>query len=487
MNEQVKSVGELFAEAWSAYTQRGLTILGVLIVSSLVTVVCATALGMAATGVLGGFDQVMASARQGQIGLMHVLLISTLLVFFVLLALWGQSAVLAAALDNSLGILAAMRVGWQKLWGLSWILLLVSSIVVGGFLLFILPGIFFSVSLLFAVYFYFDTELRGMDAVLASHYAVKGRWWNVLGKLILLWLMTVVLELIPVIGHFLYFVFLPFLLFFLVALYRNLRETTVEPAVPVHRIGWHLLAALGFGVTTFGLIGVVVAMGPQLPGLFEQWQHTVGRMNPGFPQPDDSGANSRAQQQPRMGQNIQDGANGALQWNDPVGDVVDYGVGRWLDIEQVQVRTEDASMYIDLVLHSPLTAAYNAASTTAQSLHRLAVLYVDTDMKRTTGNHSGKQLARGGYDLGVDITLETPRNRPLEGNIHVSLFRLRDGIQHFVGPLPEECIHIGSKNISLQLPYTLLGVRPGNAIRMSFVESAQKQGSGLVKDKIIVL
>lgn len=487
-NEQVKSVGELFAEAWTAYKQRGLTLLGVLIVSSLVTVVCAIVLGIAATGMLGGVDQVVQSVQQGQIGAGSMILIGCIVSLFVMLALWSQCAVLAAALDDSIGILAAMRVGWQKLWGFGWILFLVSAIVSGGFLLFILPGIFFSVSLLFAVYFYLDEDLRGMDAVLASHYAVKGRWWNTLGKLVLVWLMAVALEFIPVVGQFLYFIFMPFLLLFIVALYENLHETAVEPVPSGSRLGWILLAALGVVIPILGMIGAMVTMGPQLPGLLEQWQQTVGRTPPEISLPNKARpAPAIRREQPMEHKPQVQVPDGTYQWNDPVGDVEDFGVGRWLDLEKVRVNASDHALQIDLDFHYPLTAAYNAASTTAQALHRVAVLYMDTDMKRLTGTKAGHELARGGYDLGVDVTLEAPRNRPLEGNIHVGLFRIHNGIRTFIGPLPENLVHIGPKNISLRLPYALLGAHPGEKVRMSFVESAQKQGSGLAKDTLITL
>jgi len=488
MNEQVKGVGELLAEAWTAYRQRGLAVLGVLIVTSLVTVVCVIVLGTAVMAKLGGLDQIMASIRQGQLGLVNLALLGIFFVFFILLALWSQCAVMAAVLDDSLTIMAAMRVGWQKLWGFGWVLFLVSAIVAGGFVLFILPGIFFSISLLFAVYFYLDEDLRGMDAVLASHYAVKGRWWNTMGKLFLLWLMAVALQLIPVVGQFLYFIFLPFLLFFLVALYRNLRATAAEPVPSGSRLGWSFLAALGVVIPMLGMIGAVVTLGPQLPELLKKWQQAAGRIAPEVSLPNTPSPASPAYRELSIGNKRQSAIpDSASQWNDPVGDVEDFGTARWLDIERVRVKAADTSLWVDLELHYPLTAAYNAASTTAQSLQRIAILYMDTDMKWLTGNVANHELVRGGYDLGVDITLEVPRNRPLDGNIHVALFRIRDGKRIFSGSLPEKFVHLGPKNIRLRLPYNLLGVHSGGRMRMSFVESAQKQGSGLAKDKIIAL
>jgi len=489
MSEQVKGVGELFGEAWTAYKERGVTVLGVLIVSSLVTVVCAFAVVTAATVALGGLDQVMAGMKQGQVGVESIVLICIFILLFVLLALWSQCAVLAAALDDSLGIVASMRVGWQKMWGFGWILFLVSAIVAGGFFLLVVPGIFFSVSLLFAVYFYLDNDLAGMDAVLASHYAVKGRWWSTLGKLFLLWLMAVALELIPVVGQFLYFIFLPFFLFFLISLYRNLRATALQPIPLGNRLGWSLLAALGIVLPVLGLVGAVVTVGPQLPSMLEKWRQATGVNLPQAQLPEQTRGTDPAipNRIPAQQQRLPVHRENSLQWNDPVGDVADFGVGRWLDIERVRVRAADKTLLVDLDLHYPMTAAYNAASTTARSLHRVVVFYMDTDLKRGTGNVAGLDLVRGGYDLGVDITLEAPRNRPLEGNIHIGLFRIEDGMRVFIGPLPDQYVRIGAKNISLRIPYGLLGVHAGQKIRMSFVEIAQKQGSGLAKDKIITL
>jgi hypothetical protein len=488
MDEQVKGVGELFDEAWTAYKQRGLTILGVMIVSTLVITCCMLGLGVAATLLLGGLDQVIADFQQGMPGPVTMVSTGLLVALFVLLALWSQCTVLAAAMDDSLGIISALGVGWQRLWGFGWVVFLVSAIVTAGFILFFIPGIFFSVSLLFAIYFYLEDDLRGMDAVLASHYAVKGRWWNTLGKLFLIWLMAVALELIPVVGQILYFIFMPFLLFFLVAMYRNLRDTATEPAVSGSRTGWSLLAAIGIVIPLLGLVGAVVTLGPQLPVLIEQWRQVTRNTVPGTPPPVSRVPKTDNQNQPPP--TVE--PRGVVQervlvWNDPVGDVEEFGVGRWLDIEKVRVEPADNALNVNLHLHFPLTAAYNAASTTARSLHRVGVFYLDTDLKRSTGTLAGRELVRGGYDLGIDITLEAPRNRPLEGNIHVGLFRIHNGTRTYIGAVSEELVQVGSKDIRLQLPYALLGIHKGEQVRMSFVESAQKQGSGLVKDKIITL
>jgi hypothetical protein len=174
-------------------------------------------------------------------------------------------------------------------------------------------------------------------------------------------------------------------------------------------------------------------------------------------------------------------------WRDPVGDVSEFGVGRWLDIETVSVKAETGFLAIDIQIHFPLAASFNAASTTSQSLYRLAVLYFDTDGNRQTGGTAGEDSGRSGYDFGLDVTLEAPRNAPEKGRIHVGLFRFDNDQRKFLGPLPENQVQVRGNQIRITVPYTVLGMQAGDQLRMSFVESFQKQGSGLAKDKLITL
>ncbi len=483
-NGKLKGFKDLFLETWEHYRERGLTILGVMLVAGLIMLAILVLLGLVAALFLGGLEHAVSQVQQGRLNGPVAGVFGLFFCIALVFALWSQSATIAAAVDESLGVVGALKVGWRRLWAMGWILLLVSSIVITGFFLFIVPGIFLSVTLMFALYPLYEEGLQGMDAVLASHYCVKGRWWNTFGKLLLIWLIALVLHLIPFVGQILYVLFTPFLFLFMVALYRNLRGTAHAQPSAVGR--WWVMAGIGMILPIFGLVGAMVTLGPQLPMVLqqiEQQYRAAGRMESGRPPVVHplSSPGTTTPKVPAVEREHQE------VWHDPVGDTVDFGVGHWLDIATVSVRAVDNTLRLDMQMHFPLTVAFNAASTTSQPLYRLAVVYFDTDVDRRTGGRAGKKAVRSGYDYGLDITLEAPRNAPKKGQVHVALFRVVNGIRKFLGPLPDNQIHKNAKHIRITLPYETLGLQAGEKLRLSFVEFYQKQGSGLSKDKLIDL
>jgi hypothetical protein len=57
--------------------------------------------------------------------------------------------------------------------------------VAGGMVLFLLPGIWVGVSLMFSRYLWLEDGIRGFEALASSYRLVKGRWWAVFGRTLL--------------------------------------------------------------------------------------------------------------------------------------------------------------------------------------------------------------------------------------------------------------------------------------------------------------
>jgi hypothetical protein len=66
------------------------------------------------------------------------------------------------------------------------VLMLVIIVFLGGSVLFIIPGIVAAIYLKFAIFTYLCEDKRGMDALVTSAWYVKGSWWAILGRQILL-------------------------------------------------------------------------------------------------------------------------------------------------------------------------------------------------------------------------------------------------------------------------------------------------------------
>ncbi|MGC9968678.1 MAG: hypothetical protein ABSC29_03030 [Minisyncoccia bacterium] len=96
------------------------------------------------------------------------------------------SLALVNALAHGTDFTMSYRVGLKLFWPAVWICILDALAVVGGFALLIVPGIILSVALMFANYTLVVEDKRGMHALMQSRGYVKGYWWAILGRGILL-------------------------------------------------------------------------------------------------------------------------------------------------------------------------------------------------------------------------------------------------------------------------------------------------------------
>lgn len=68
------------------------------------------------------------------------------------------------------------RRAWNLVLPTLWVAILQTLVVIGGFMLFIFPGVFFVIALSFSQMIVIDQGVRGMQAIKASRDLVKGRW-----------------------------------------------------------------------------------------------------------------------------------------------------------------------------------------------------------------------------------------------------------------------------------------------------------------------
>lgn len=69
-------------------------------------------------------------------------------------------------------------------WPYIWTGILVGIVVLIGFLLLIIPGIYLSILFSFYMYTLILDNKRGWDAAESSKHLVKGHWWAILGRMI---------------------------------------------------------------------------------------------------------------------------------------------------------------------------------------------------------------------------------------------------------------------------------------------------------------
>ena len=206
-------IGDLFTESWQLFQRRFATLIGLYLLTMVafmlplgITIGLAMLAGMAKGGA--------AFVLTGVVGLLAGLY----------LGFRCFAAFLHAVVDDQLAFGEALEKGNEIILPLLWIGFLTGFIICGGFILFVIPGIIFMVWFFFAQFILVKEDVHGMNALLKSREYVRGEWFNVALRLLLIWAASVLVGIIPLAGPILCIVFFPFTMIFHYLIYRDLRE-----------------------------------------------------------------------------------------------------------------------------------------------------------------------------------------------------------------------------------------------------------------------
>jgi len=242
-------VVDLFKESWEVFQRRFSTLIGLLllcVVASVVPAGAAAALAAFAGMALGK----LAIALIGGAGLLAS----------IYLGFRCFAGFLHAVADERLSLRDAMAQGEGIVLPLIWIGFLTGFIIGGGFLLLIVPGIIFTVWFCFTQFILIQEESTGMDALLKSREYVRGEWFNVALRLLLVWAASLLIGAIPFVGPILSIVFFPYVMIFHYLIYRDLRQMKGDVPFPCSlgdQLKWPGVALLGYVVVPAALISVI--------------------------------------------------------------------------------------------------------------------------------------------------------------------------------------------------------------------------------------
>ena len=109
-----------------------------------------------------------------------------------LVSLWLGVSLLYVVKDRNeeITVKEALSRGWKRVLSYWWISILSGLIVMGGFLLLIVPGIILTIWFALAVYILVSEDRRGMNALFRSKQLVSGYWWSVFGRFLVLGLVV---------------------------------------------------------------------------------------------------------------------------------------------------------------------------------------------------------------------------------------------------------------------------------------------------------
>jgi hypothetical protein len=476
MSRQLKTIGEVFSESWQLYKERAVPIILVVLITTVIVFVAVFITVLFLLFSLGGVDQFFQAFMSGNFSPQFICTVSATLFVLMILIVWSQTATLAVSIDESLGVAAALKAGWKYFFPVTWVGSLYLGVVISGLTFFILPGIILGLSMCLCLYALIDDDLHGMDALVASHLFMRGHWWNTLWKLFPLWLVSIAVGQVPLVGMALSILITPFLLLYMAVVYRDLQHNADVVDFQTPRRGlWWFMAIAGMILPLLGLLGAAVTLGPQLPGLLDDLQQgrIPGIQWPGF----EDVAHPKHEPQIKPPQVTRlSSVDGFRVWNDPVGDTANP----LLDVQEVAIQAGRGQLHFRIKLADSFDAYF--AATDQLNFEPLLSLYLDTDLNRDTGGKTRNDPFREGYEYAVDIVLE---RQLAENKVQIALYRLEDEQRHSLGAVENAHIDIADNTLNFTLDAEQFALHPDTLIRMCFYEFGQQQGSSLAKDKII--
>lgn len=167
---------------------------------------------------------------------------------------------LHAVAEERLSAREALAAGRGFAAPLAWLGFLAGFIVFGGFMLLVIPGVIFMVWFFFAQFVLVQEDVHGMGALLKSKDYVKGEWFNVFLRLLLLWTASALIGAIPIVGPILGIVFFPYTIIFQYLIYRDLRG--MKGSLPsswgtAETLKWPGIAFLGYVAVPVVVISVI--------------------------------------------------------------------------------------------------------------------------------------------------------------------------------------------------------------------------------------
>ena len=168
---------------------------------------------------------------------------------YVLIAVWAPLALLIASLskETTSNVKVTLKKSLKLIIPSIGINIVMMVIVLGGYIAFIVPGIILAVQLMLALYVYVDENLGIMDSIRKSRILVRGRWWAIVGRSILLSLAVYALFIIAgiisyiigvavgggelaqiILTSIVMFLYIPYTMCFMAELYLSLKESRGE-------------------------------------------------------------------------------------------------------------------------------------------------------------------------------------------------------------------------------------------------------------------
>jgi hypothetical protein len=252
---ELRPIGELFKESWEFFKSRFVTLIALYLLSIVFLFVL--------IGIFSGIGYLLSTLFPENKNAVIAAGIFTGMIPGFIAMFWVFAAFTFAVVDETLGIREALGKGWQKLGPFMWLASLLGFIITGGFFFLVIPGVIFLVWFVFAQFILASEDERGMNAILKSKGYVRERWFDIFLRLFVIWLVSAILGIVPLIGPILSLLFFPFTMIFICLIYQDLKAIKGEEFIYPHSSGekfkWIGIGALGYIVLPLLIIGILGA------------------------------------------------------------------------------------------------------------------------------------------------------------------------------------------------------------------------------------
>jgi hypothetical protein len=473
----------IFSDTWIQYKQRAVPIINVMLISFGIVLIAAVIYILIAVILYGtSFLHGSVILQENDLNTLSIIALF-LAVSVVILWNWNMAAVFAIVMDKNLNFISALQKGRHYLWHFCSVSILLTTILMLGFSFFIIPGIIFSVWFAFSLFVLFDENKKGISALLISREYTRGYGFNTFLKLASISLISLIVFsvafIFPVIGQFLYYAYTPYFLLFLFSVYNDLKKVqSGKTPTPQGKIVWSSIAVISLILPLIFLGGFLQQIiSNSLAGTQIIQTPAAAKITSVCDLLDDGNLPDCKKAQ---------FVESKVFWHDTVGDVTQTGAGKWLDIRKVSIENREDAMQMTIKINDQFTTFPAAAIGTREQKVSLLTLYIDRDLDKNTGGKDLPKTGRNGYDYEIDVLLEAAENMA-EPKVQINLFKLEGALRSSINtlPIPQQQIHIAKDELVVRVPYSFIGITPGNLSRLCYHESAQGPLQGISLDHYI--
>ncbi len=167
---------EIIKQSFSLYKENGQLFIRYMILLFIPTAIIT---------ILGSLLEILVNKPSGLFTILYAIvgITSTLAAFWITLA-FIRVVANAYAKKKGMPLRDELRGATSLIWPAIWVSIISALVIFGGLLLFLIPGIIFSIWFSFSLYSVILDNQKGVEALKHSKALVKGRWWQVFWRLL---------------------------------------------------------------------------------------------------------------------------------------------------------------------------------------------------------------------------------------------------------------------------------------------------------------